>query len=169
MVTRTKIVSALRKFLDGKGYLEVETPILQPLYVGAAASPFVTHHNTLDIDLYLRIADELYLKRLIVGGFNGVYEIAKDFRNEGMDKSHNPDFTMLEFYSAFTDYKDLMKFTEKMSSELLKKLFGSLKVKYQGKEINFKPPWPRVEFTQPMAGQMGYFSRVIYNNNYYIC
>lgn len=145
---RSKIITETRKFLEKEGFLEIETPILQPIYGGAKARPFKTHLNALDIDLYLRISPELYLKRLLIGGFEKVYEIGRCFRNEGMDKSHNPDFTMLEFYWAYTDCKELMKFTEKMFSELLKKLFGSLKVKYQGKEINFKPPWPRVEFTQ---------------------
>jgi len=145
---RSRIITEIREFLEKEGFLEVETPILQPIYGGAKAKPFKTHLNALNIDLYLRISLELYLKRLLVGGFEKVYEIGRCFRNEGMDKSHNPDFTMLEFYWAYADYKDLMKFTERMFSELIKKLFGSLKVKYQGKEINFKPPWPRVEFTQ---------------------
>lgn len=113
-VKRSRIISILRNFLDSNGYLEVETPILQPLYGGAAARPFVTHHNTLDTDLYLRIADELYLKRLIVGGFNGVYEISKDFRNEGMDRTHNPEFTMMELYVPYKDYDWMMNFVEQM-------------------------------------------------------
>ncbi len=145
---RAKIIKELREFLDKEGFLEVETPILQPLYGGAKAKPFKTHLNALDIDMYLRISPELYLKRLLIGGFEKVYEIGKCFRNEGIDKAHNPDFTMLEFYWAYADYKDMMKFTEKMLSELIKNLFGSLKIKYQGKTINFKPPWPRIEFNQ---------------------
>lgn len=145
---RSKIIQELRAFLDKQGFLEVETPILQPLYGGAKAKPFKTHLNALNIDLYLRISPELYLKRVLIGGVEKVYEIGKCFRNEGIDKAHNPDFTMLEFYWAYTDYKELMKFTEKMFSELIKKLSGSLKIKYEGKEINFKPPWPRVEFNQ---------------------
>jgi lysyl-tRNA synthetase class 2 len=113
---RSRIITEIRKYLDGNGFLEVETPILQPLYGGAAARPFTTHHNALDIDLYLRIADELYLKRLIVGGFDGVYEISKDFRNEGMDKSHNPEFTMLELYVAYKDYIWMMSYVENIIS-----------------------------------------------------
>jgi len=113
-IQRSKITSSMRKFLESNGYIEVETPILQPLYGGAAAKPFVTHHNALDTELYLRIADELYLKRLIVGGFNGVFEISKDFRNEGMDKTHNPEFTMMELYVPYKDYNWMMSFVEEM-------------------------------------------------------
>src|SRR5262249_40526899 len=109
---RTKLINSMREFLNGKGYVEVETPVLQPLYGGAAARPFTTHHNTLDTTLYLRIADELYLKRLIVGGFEGVYEISKDFRNEGMDRTHNPEFTMMELYVAYKDYIWMMDLLE---------------------------------------------------------
>ncbi len=145
---RSEIVKGIREFLEKEGFLAVETPILQPLYGGAKAKPFKTHLNALDIDLYLRISPELYLKRLLVGGFEKVYEIGKCFRNEGMDKSHNPDFTMLEFYWAYADYKDLMKFTEKMFSNLLKSVFGTFKIKYEAKEIDFKPPWQRIEFSQ---------------------
>ena len=145
---RTKIIKELRNLLEKEGFLEVETPILQPLYGGAKAKPFKTYLNVLALDLYLRISPELYLKRLLIGGCEKVYEIGKCFRNEGVDRSHNPDFTMLEFYWAYTDYKKLMKFTEKLFSELLKNLFGSLKIKYKGKEINFKAPWPRIELNQ---------------------
>ena len=113
-IKRSKIISSMRSFLDSNGYLEVETPALQPIYGGAAAKPFITHHNALDTKLYLRIADELYLKRLIVGGFNGVYEISKDFRNEGMDKTHNPEFTMMELYVPYKDYEWMMNFVEEM-------------------------------------------------------
>jgi len=143
---RSKIIKELRNILDSEGFLEVETPILQPIYGGATAKPFKTHLNALDIDLYLRISPELYLKRLLVGGFEKVYEIGKCFRNEGIDKAHNPDFTMLEFYWAYADYKELMKFTEKIITSLLKKLFNSLKISYQGKDLNFNPPWLRVEY-----------------------
>lgn len=145
-VTRSKVITFLRSFLDSDGFLEVETPVLQPIYGGALAKPFVTHHNTLDTDLYLRISDELYLKRLIVGGFDRVYEIGKDFRNEGIDRSHNPEFTMLEFYWAYADYEDLMRYTETMLSSLVKELKGSYKFDYQGKELNFTPPWQRVRY-----------------------
>jgi len=146
--TRTKIIKEIREFLDKEGFLEVETPILQPIYGGAKARPFKTYLNAQDLDLYLRIALELYLKRLLVGGFEKVYEIGKCFRNEGVDRSHNPDFTMLEFYWAYEDYKDLMKFTEKMFETLLKRVFGKLEIKYENKKINFKTSWPRIEFGQ---------------------
>ncbi|MDD2696788.1 MAG: lysine--tRNA ligase [Candidatus Pacebacteria bacterium] len=146
--TRAKIIKEIRDFLDKEGFLEVETPILQSLYGGAKAKPFKTHLNALDIDLYLRIALELYLKRLLVGGLEKVYEIGKCFRNEGVDRSHNPDFTMLEFYWAYADYKDLMKFTEKLFENLVKKIFGKTEIQYEEKRIDFKTPWPRVEFDQ---------------------
>ncbi|MEK6570657.1 MAG: amino acid--tRNA ligase-related protein, partial [Bacteroidota bacterium] len=140
---RTKIVKAIRNFLDERGYLEVETPILQPVYGGASARPFITHHNALDIDLYLRIADELYLKRLIVGGFDGVYEFSKDFRNEGMDKAHNPEFTMLELYVAYKDYEWMIKLVEEMMTRVTLEVNGSAKVKFGENEIDFTPPWKR--------------------------
>ena len=143
---RSKIIKEIRKFLENEGFLEVETPILQNLYGGARAKPFKTHLNALGIDLYLRIALELYLKRLLVGGFEKVYEIGKCFRNEGVDRYHNPDFTMLEFYWAYADYKDLMKLTERMFTSVVKDIFGKLKIKHRGKEIDFKAPWPRIEF-----------------------
>lgn len=145
-ILRSKIVSEIRKFLEREGFLEVETPILQPIYGGGRAKPFKTHLNALDMDLYLRIAPELYLKRLLVGGFEKVFEIGKCFRNEGIDKFHNPDFTMLEFYWAYADYKDMMKLTEKMISSIIKKIFKKTKISYQGKEIDFKTPFERVEF-----------------------
>jgi len=145
---RSKIIRRIRGFLEKEGFLEVETPILQPIYGGAKARPFKTYLNALDLPLYLRIAPELYLKRLLVGGFEKVYEIGRVFRNEGVDKSHNPDFTILEFYSAFSDYKELMRFVEKMFESLLKGVFGKLEVKYEEREINFRAPWPRIEFSQ---------------------
>ncbi|MGB9598806.1 MAG: amino acid--tRNA ligase-related protein, partial [Minisyncoccales bacterium] len=129
-----------------EGFIEVETPILQPLYGGAKARPFKTHLNALDMDLYLRIAPELYLKRLLIGGFEKIYEIGKCFRNEGVDKYHNPDFTIMELYWAYADYKDLMKLVERLFLKLLIKIFKKKKIKYQGQEINFKIPWQRVEF-----------------------
>ena len=147
---RAKIISELRRFLDGEDFLEVETPALQPLYGGAAARPFVTKHNALDRSLYLRIADELYLKRLIVGGLGRVYEICKDFRNEGIDRFHNPEFTMLEFYQAFIDYKGLMDLTERMLAQVVQAVTGSLKIVYQGHEIDFTGPYERV----PMLGRL---------------
>lgn len=146
-ILRSKIISEIRKFLEKEEFLEVETPILQPIYGGGRAKPFKTHLNAMDMDLYLRIAPELYLKRLLVGGFEKVFEIAKCFRNEGVDKFHNPDFTMLEFYWAFADYKDMMKLTEKMITTIVKNLFQKKKILYQGKEIDFKTtPWVRIEF-----------------------
>lgn len=145
---RSQIIKEIREFLEKEGFLEVETPILQPIYGGAKAKPFKTHLNALDIDLYLRISPELYLKRLLVGGFEKVYEIGKCFRNEGVDRFHNPDFTMLEFYWAYADYKDLMKLTEKLFENLIKKVFGKPEIQYEGKKINFKTPFQRVEFDQ---------------------
>ncbi|RMD92785.1 MAG: lysine--tRNA ligase [Calditrichaeota bacterium] len=144
-IKRAKIISFIRKFLDNMGYLEVETPILQPIYGGASARPFVTHHNALDMKLYLRIADELYLKRLIVGGFDGVYEISKDFRNEGMDRFHNPEFTMMELYIAYEDYYFMMELVEKMLSSLAQELYGGTKITFQGQEIDLRPPWKRIK------------------------
>ena len=143
-VRRAKIISTLRQYLDGKGYLEVETPVLQPQYGGAFARPFVTHHNALDIDLYLRIADELYLKRLIVGGYDGVYEISKDFRNEGMDKNHNPEFTMLEVYVAYRDYQWMMSLVEEMIAGIARALHDSTSIRRSGRTIDFAPPWERL-------------------------
>jgi lysyl-tRNA synthetase class 2 len=137
--TRTKIVKLLRKYLDEKDFIEVTTPALQSVYGGATAKPFITHHNTLDMDLYLRIADELYLKRLIVGGFEKVYEIAVDFRNEGIDRWHNPEFSMLEFYWAYASYEDLMLLTEEMLSSIVKEITGDFKVKYGEDMIDFTP------------------------------
>lgn len=141
---RARAISAIRAYLDGLGYLEVETPTLQPLYGGAAARPFVTHHHALDQDFYLRIADELYLKRLIVGGYERVYEICKDFRNEGVDRNHSPEFTMLEFYEAFADYRTIMDRVEGLFVYVATQLFGEPRVAFHGHEIDLTPPWPRV-------------------------
>lgn len=154
-VSRTKIVTFLRKFFDEKGFLEVETPVLQPQYGGASARPFHTNHNALDIDLYLRISDELYLKRLIVAGFEKVYEIGHDFRNEGIDREHNPEFTMLEFYWAYANYSMLMQFTEELFATLLKEVSGSLKINYQGQDLDFTPPWKRVSYREAIATHTG--------------
>lgn len=143
-IKRTKIIQAMRKFLDDRGFIEVETPVLQPIYGGALARPFVTHHNALDTKLYLRIADELYLKRLIVGGLEKVYGIEKDFRNEGVDTKHNPEFTMMEFYQAYIDYEGVMKLTEDMISFIAKEVLGTTKITYNGNEIELKPPWGRI-------------------------
>ncbi|MEQ1664447.1 MAG: lysine--tRNA ligase, partial [Bdellovibrionales bacterium] len=142
--TRSKIIREFRKFLDERGFLEVETPVLQPVYGGAAAHPFRTHHRALDLNLYLKISPEIYLKRLIVGGFEKVYEISKNFRNEGIDRSHNPEFTMLEFYEAYTDYKYQMKQFEELIAHVAKVVTGSTKIIYQGKEVDFTPPWRRM-------------------------
>ncbi len=143
-VRRSAIISTMRRFLDGRGFLEVETPVLQPQYGGAFARPFTTHHNALDVDFYLRIADELYLKRLIVGGFDAVYEFSKDFRNEGMDRTHNPEFTMLELYVALKDYRWMMGLVEELVSRVAAAVNGSTRVKHSGGEIDFTPPWRRV-------------------------
>lgn len=142
-IQRTTIVNTMREYLNEKGYLEVETPILQPIYGGAAARPFKTHHNTLDMDLYLRIADELYLKRLIVGGYSGVYEFSKDFRNEGMDRFHNPEFTQMELYVAYKDYFWMMDTVEEMVERIAIALHGTTKVRVGENEIDFKRPWKR--------------------------
>ena len=146
-IKRSKIINTMRDFFNSKGYLEVETPILQPIPGGAAARPFKTHHNALDIPLYLRIANELYLKRLIVGGFDGVYEFAKDFRNEGMDRTHNPEFTVMEIYVAYKDYFWMMNFTEEMIERVALALHGTTKVTVGDKEIDFKRPFRRVTMT----------------------
>ncbi|HEX4925434.1 MAG TPA: lysine--tRNA ligase, partial [Bdellovibrionales bacterium] len=142
---RSKIIREIRNFLDGRGFLEVETPILQPIYGGAAAKPFVTHHNALDMKLYMKISPELYLKRLIVGGFEKVYDMNKNFRNEGIDRSHNPEFTMVEWYEAYTDYNYQMKQFEELVAHVAKAVTGSSKVSYQGKEVDFTPPWRRLK------------------------
>jgi lysyl-tRNA synthetase, class II len=143
-VFRARVVSALRRFLDERGFVEVETPILQPVYGGAAARPFVTHHNTLGMQLYLRIADELFLKRLIVGGMERVYEIGKDFRNEGIDRFHNPEFTMLEFYAAYLDYEAVMELTQEMLAHVAREALGGRTVQVAGEEIDFTQPFRRL-------------------------
>ena len=153
--TRTRLVSAVRRFLDGRGFLEVETPILQPIYGGAAARPFVTHHNALNRTLYLRIADELYLKRLIVGGFDRVYEIGHNFRNEGISTTHNPEFTVIEVYQAYADYNDIMRLVEECYSTVAREVLGSSIITYQGHEINLTPPWRRVTMRQAILEQSG--------------
>ncbi|HUE77459.1 MAG TPA: lysine--tRNA ligase, partial [Longimicrobiales bacterium] len=145
-VARARVVRALRDFLDARGYIEVETPILQPIYGGALARPFTTHHNALDMPLYLRIADELYLKRLIVGGLDRVYEVGKDFRNEGIDRTHNPEFTMLEFYQAFADYDDMMTLVEEMLAEVARSTAGDTVVESEGLRLDLAPPYRRMSF-----------------------
>jgi len=156
-ITRTRIMNAMREFFNRKDYLEVETPILQPIPGGAAARPFITHHNALDIPLYLRIANELYLKRLIVGGFEGVYEFAKDFRNEGMDRTHNPEFTVMEIYVAYKDYFWMMNFTEEMLEHVVTSVNkGSTEVKLGDKLLNFKAPFARVTMVDAIKEHTGY-------------
>ncbi|MBI2793121.1 MAG: lysine--tRNA ligase [Ignavibacteria bacterium] len=147
-ILRSRVISEMRRFFDARGWLEVETPILQPLYGGATARPFVTHHNALGVDLYLRIADELYLKRLIVGGFEGVYEISKNFRNEGMDKTHNPEFTSMEIYVAYKDYLWMMDMLEELISTIVTTLFASNTVAHQGTDISFARPFPRKKMSE---------------------
>jgi len=143
-ITRTKIIKEIKNVLDSKGYLEVETPILNTVAGGAAARPFITHHNTLDMDMYLRIANELYLKRLIVGGFDKVYELGRMFRNEGISIKHNPEFTNIELYSAYEDYNDMMDITEEIISTVAKKVLGTTKITYQGTPIDLTPGWRRL-------------------------
>jgi lysyl-tRNA synthetase class 2 len=155
-VKRTKLFNAMRTFLSDKGYFEVETPILQPIPGGAAAKPFITHHNSLDIPLYMRIANELYLKRLIVGGFDGVYEFAKDFRNEGMDRTHNPEFSMMELYVAYKDYNWMMDFTEKLLEYCAIKVNGETKATFGENNIDFKAPYLRITMTDAIIKYTGF-------------
>ena len=152
---RTAIIRYMREFLDNKEFIEVETPILSPIAGGAAARPFNTHHNALDIDMFLRIATELYLKRLIVGGFEKVYEIGRNFRNEGMDVRHNPEFTVMELYEAYADYNDMMEITENMIAYICEKVLGTTKVTYEGTEIDFMPPWKRITMTDAVKEYAG--------------
>ncbi len=149
--TRTAILRTLREFFDSHGFIEVETPILQPIYGGAAAKPFITHHNQLKQDLYLRISFELYLKRLLVGGFERVYEIGRDFRNEGVDRTHNPEFTQLEFYWAYADYNRVMEFTEEMIAFTAEQVLGSKTITYQGNQIDVGQSWKRMELKDGLA------------------
>ncbi|MDC6351294.1 lysine--tRNA ligase [Zeaxanthinibacter sp. PT1] len=155
-IKRTKITNSIRDFFNQRGYLEVETPILQPIPGGAAARPFLTHHNALNIPLYLRIANELYLKRLIVGGFDGVYEFSKDFRNEGMDRTHNPEFTVMELYVAYKDYLWMMETTEQLLEKVAVDATGGTKITVGNKEIEFKAPYPRVPILEAIRQHTGY-------------
>ncbi len=155
-IKRTKITNSIRQFYNDMGYLEVETPILQPIPGGAAARPFLTHHNALNIPLYLRIANELYLKRLIVGGFEGVYEFSKDFRNEGMDRTHNPEFTVMELYVAYKDYNWMMDTTEKLLEKVAIEATGSSKITVGNNEIEFKSPYPRVPLLEAIRIHTGF-------------
>ena len=154
-IKRSKVVQSIRNFLDNRGFLEVQTPIMQPIPGGATARPFITHHNTLHRDLYLRIATELYLKRLIVGGLEKVYELGCDFRNEGISTKHNPEFTMLELYEAYGDYHSMMTITEKLVTYVIKNVLGSLEIEYQGNKINFTPPWKRISMYKAIEEASG--------------
>lgn len=161
---RFRIISAIRRFMEERGFLEVETPMLHPIPGGATARPFVTHHNALGIDLYLRIAPELYLKRLLVGGFERVYEINRSFRNEGMSPRHNPEFTMLEAYQAYTDLGGMMELTESLISAVAQEVLGTLEFEYQGVRVDLAPPWPRrtmIELTSEAAGEDVSFARTL--------
>ena len=152
---RTEMVQHMRSFMNQRGYLEVETPILQPIYGGASARPFTTYHNTLDMKLYLRIANELYLKRLIVGGYDGVYEFSKDFRNEGLSRFHNPEFTQVELYVAYEDYDWMMDFVEEMLEDVCRKLHGSTVIQVGEHEIDFSRPWPRIPMFEAIENETG--------------
>jgi lysyl-tRNA synthetase class 2 len=152
-LTRARIVTAIRRYLDGEGFVEVETPVLQPRYGGAFARPFTTHHNELQADFYLRIATELYLKRLIVGGLERVYEIGKDFRNEGVSFKHNPEFTMLEWYEAYADYRDTMDRIEEMLEQVALEVLGTTAVTFRGHEVDLKRPWRRLGFVESLEAQ----------------
>jgi lysyl-tRNA synthetase class 2 len=152
---RAKILSSMRQFLDARGFIEVETPILQPLYGGATARPFVTHHNTLDRDFYLRIAPELYLKRLIVGGFERVYEIGRSFRNEGMDREHNPEFSTMEFYQAYADFEEVMRQVEEMHAHITLAVCGTLQISYLGMALDMTPPFQRLTLREAIAEYAG--------------
>jgi lysyl-tRNA synthetase class 2 len=149
------VVAAIREWLDGQGFLEVETPVLQPLYGGALARPFITHHHALDRDLYLRIATELYLKRCVVGGIERVYELGKDFRNEGISHKHNPEFTMLEWYEAYADYNDAAARLEQLVAHVAERVLGTTTIERDGAEIDLAPPWRRVTLTEAIAERTG--------------
>jgi len=163
-ILRTRIVQAIRAFLNARGYLEVETPMMQTIPGGATARPFKTHHNALGMDLFLRIAPELYLKRLLVGGFERVYEINRNFRNEGISTRHNPEFTMLEFYTAYADYHDLITMTEEMIGSVAKEVLGTTEVEYEGHKINLTPPWKRITYMDSLR-EAGVPSEVLENTD----
>ncbi len=163
-VLRSKIIQVIREFFDKRGFIEVETPMMQSIPGGATARPFKTHHQALGMDLYLRVAPELYLKRLVVGGLERIYELNRNFRNEGISTNHNPEFTMLEFYVAYATYEDLMNLTEELFVYLLKKLFGRLALTYQGTPIDFTPPWPRISLTDSLKNVGGIPEKVLSDN-----
>lgn len=154
-INRTRMIQSIREYLNRDGFIEVETPILQPIYGGATARPFTTHHNALDMPLYLRIANELYLKRLIVGGFDRVYEFSKDFRNEGMDHDHSPEFTMIELYQAYADYEDMMSLTENLLSHTAETVLGTTQLTYKGDSISLDPPWRRLTMVESIEKEVG--------------
>jgi len=154
-IKRSQIIKEIRKYMDEKGFLEVETPMMQPIPGGAAARPFITYHNTLEMDLYLRIAPELYLKRLLVGGMEKVYEINRSFRNEGISTKHNPEFTMLEIYQAYADYEDMMTLMEELTSSVVDKVFGTMVIEFEDQEIDLTPPWPRITMLQAIQNCTG--------------
>jgi lysyl-tRNA synthetase class 2 len=154
-VTRSRVVSAMRAFLDARGFLEVETPVLQPLYGGAHATPFETHYQAYDQNVYLRISDELYLKRLIIGGLDRVYEIGHNFRNEGVSKKHNPEFTMMECYQAFADYRDMMELVQSMFQHIVRAVTGGTRVTFRGQEIEFGGEWPRLAICDALRDRVG--------------
>lgn len=154
-ITRSRIIRAIRNYLDKLGFLEVETPMMHPIPGGAAARPFITHHNTLDMDLYLRIAPELYLKRLLVGGLEQVYEINRNFRNEGISTKHNPEFTMLELYKAYADYNDIMELTENLIATVAQEVLGTMVIEYEGEKIDLTPPWTRIPMLEAIKKETG--------------
>jgi lysyl-tRNA synthetase class 2 len=154
-ILRSRVVSAMRAFLDGRGFLEVETPVLQPIYGGAAARPFTTHHNTYDQTLFLRISDELYLKRLVVGGLDRVYEIGRVFRNEGVSRKHNPEFTMMECYQAYADYRDMMDLAQSMVQEIAERALGTRQIEFEGRKIDLSGDWPRIPLRDAIAEKTG--------------
>ena len=163
-VLRSRIIQTIREFFDEQGFIEVETPMMQSIPGGATARPFKTHHHALGMDLYLRVAPELYLKRLVVGGLEKVYELNRNFRNEGISTTHNPEFTMLEFYIAYATYEDLMDLTEELFVYLLKKLFGQLTIKYQGDLVDFTTPWPRISLTDSLKDIGGIPEKLLFDN-----
>ena len=161
---RVEIIKLIREYLDGRDFMEVETPMMQPVPGGATAKPFMTHHNALDMDLYLRIAPELYLKRLLVGGFERVFEINRNFRNEGLSTRHNPEFTMLEFYQAYATYEDMMDLTEEMISSICQKIHGTMQIRYQGTEVNLSPPWKRLTMDEALIQMAGVDEAILLDN-----
>jgi lysyl-tRNA synthetase class 2 len=166
---RSRMITAVRQFFDERGYVEVETPILQPIPGGASAQPFITHHNALNTDFYLRIAPELYLKRLLVGGFEKVYEISRCFRNEGIDRNHNPEFTQIEFYESYQDYEYCMKLVEQLLSQVAQAATGSVQVKHEDVELSFTPPYSRITFTEAVKKYAGVDLDRYSLGRYYTC